>query len=80
MNDVDLYIATFPEETQNIMNKIRTIILTTAPEAVEGFNYQMPSYKLNKKPLVYFAGYAHHIGFYATPTGHEQFKEKSINN
>jgi uncharacterized protein YdhG (YjbR/CyaY superfamily) len=39
----------------------------------------MPCYKLNKKPLVYFAGYANHIGFYATPNGHEKFaKELSI--
>ncbi|MBI3234356.1 MAG: DUF1801 domain-containing protein, partial [Bacteroidetes bacterium] len=30
-------------------------------------------------PLVYFAGYKNHIGFYATPTGHEAFeKELSI--
>ena len=76
MNEVDQYIATFPLETQEILTKIRTIIKTVAPDAVEGFNYRMPSYKLNKKPLVYFAGYAKHIGFYATPTGHEQFKEE----
>ncbi|MBP1673120.1 MAG: hypothetical protein H6Q25_935 [Bacteroidetes bacterium] len=74
MNQVDLYIATFPLETQIILNKIRAIIVSVAPDAVEGFNYQMPSYKLNKKPLVYFAAFKNHIGFYATPTGHEQFK------
>lgn len=36
--------------------------------------YGMPAYKLNKKPLVYFGGYEKHIGFYATPTRHERFK------
>ncbi len=76
MNEVDLYIATFPEEVQRILNKIRAIIVSVAPDAVEGFNYQMPSYKLNKKPLVYFAAFKNHIGFYATPTGHEQFKKE----
>lgn len=76
MNEVDLYIATFPKETQIILNKIRAIIVSVAPDAVEGFNYQMPSYKCNKKPLVYFAAFKNHIGFYATPTGHEQFKEE----
>ena len=35
----------------------------------------MPGFYLNKKPLVYFAGYKNHIGFYATPNGHEAFKE-----
>ena len=36
----------------------------------------MPAYKINKKPLVYFGGFAKHIGFYATPTGHEKFKKQ----
>jgi uncharacterized protein YdhG (YjbR/CyaY superfamily) len=39
-------------------------------------SYGMPGYKLNKKPLVYFAGYKNHIGFYATPSGHSHFQEQ----
>ena len=33
----------------------------------------MPAYKTHGKPLVYFAGYKKHIGFYATPSGHTEF-------
>jgi uncharacterized protein YdhG (YjbR/CyaY superfamily) len=33
----------------------------------------MPSYKTNGKPLVYFAAFKKHIGFYATPSGHIAF-------
>ena len=36
----------------------------------------MPSYKTNKKPLVYFGAFAKHIGFYATQTGHKKFKKQ----
>ena len=36
----------------------------------------MPAYKLNGQPLVYYAAFAKHIGFYATPTGHETFVEE----
>lgn len=36
----------------------------------------MPAYKTNGKPLVYFAGYKKHIGFYATPTGHANFAKE----
>jgi len=36
----------------------------------------MPAYKLYGKPLVYFAGFKNHIGFYATPTGHSAFREE----
>ena len=72
---VETYIAGFPEEVQAILEEVRQAIKATAPEAVEGIAYGMPAYKLNGRPLVYFAGYKNHIGFYATPSGHEAFAE-----
>jgi len=36
----------------------------------------MPTFKLNGKVLVHFAGYEHHIGLYATPTYHKQFEKE----
>ena len=74
MNLIDDYIITFPSETQKRLAEMRAAIKETAPEATEGFSYGMPAYKLRGKVLVYFAGYKNHIGFYATPTGHEAFK------
>ena len=76
MKDVEAYIAQFPDEVQKILEKIRKIILSEVPEAEERISYAMPGYYLNKKPLVYFAGYKNHIGFYATPTGHEKFEKE----
>ena len=73
---VNEYINTFSGDIQGRLNEIRKLIQKNAPAAVEGISYGMPAYKLNKKPLVYFAGYPKHIGFYATPTGHEAFKAK----
>ncbi len=67
------YIATFPKDIQLLLNTMRATIKTVAPKAEESISYGMPAYKLFKKPLVYFAGYKNHIGFYATPTGHEEF-------
>lgn len=74
--EVDKYIGTFPEDIQQILKQIRAIIKQQAPDAVEGMNYGMPSYKTNRKPLVYFAGFKKHIGFYATPTGHAAFTDE----
>lgn len=71
--DVDEYIGTFPENIQNLLHQMRNTIKRAAPEADESIAYGMPAYKLNKKPLVYFAGFDRHIGFYATPTGHAEF-------
>lgn len=70
------YIANFPVDTQQILEEIRSIILRCAPDADESISYGMPAYKTNKRPLVYFAGYPKHIGFYATPTGHSEFAEQ----
>ncbi len=52
---------------------MRMIIKENAPDATEYIAYGMPAYRYNSKPLVYFAGYKTHIGFYATPTGHAEF-------
>ena len=70
---VDEYIAAFPGDVQQKLEQIRKTIKEAAPEAAELISYGMPGYKLNKKPLVYFAAFKNHIGFYATPSGHSKF-------
>jgi uncharacterized protein YdhG (YjbR/CyaY superfamily) len=70
---VDEYIASFPEDVRTKLAQVRTAIRENAPEAEESFAYQMPAYKSGGRPLVYFAGFKNHIGFYATPTGHSKF-------
>lgn len=73
---VDEYIADFTGNVQEKLIQIRETIREVAPEAEESINYGMPSYKLNKKPLVYFAAFKNHIGFYATPSGHSKFSKE----
>lgn len=73
MESVDGYIDSFPVEVQTILREIREIIKDNAPGSIEGIAYDMPAYKSNGKPLVYFAGFKNHIGLYATPTGHIKF-------
>lgn len=72
----DEYVSDFSFEISEKLNQIRTLIRTIAPEATESITYGMPAYKLFGKPMVYFAGFKKHIGFYALPSGHEKFKEK----
>lgn len=79
MSDVEVYISSFPEAVGEILWNLRMLILDLAPEAVESIAYGMPAYKLNKKPLVYFAAFKNHIGLYATPSGHKEFAEKLAN-
>lgn len=71
--NVDEYILSYPENVQILLKNIRKTILEISPDAIESISYGMPAYKLKTKPLVYFAAFKNHIGFYATPTGHEAF-------
>lgn len=73
---VDTYIKSFPEDIQKILTQIRTTIQKEVPEASESISYGMPAYKTHGKPLVYFAAFKSHIGFYATPSGHTEFQKE----
>jgi uncharacterized protein YdhG (YjbR/CyaY superfamily) len=73
---VDAYISDFSMEVQELLIEVRDVIQKTAPNAEESISYGMPAYKLNGKPLVYFAAFSKHIGFYATPTGHAKFAKE----
>jgi uncharacterized protein YdhG (YjbR/CyaY superfamily) len=72
---VDDYLNRFTGETRARLDTMREIIRAEAPSAVESLSYGLVGYKLNGKPLVYFGGFAHHIGFYATPNGHAAFAD-----
>ena len=72
---VDEYIAQFPEDVQQILSKVRTVIKASAPAAKEKISYQMPCFYL-KGSLVWFGGHTHHIGFYPTSSGIEAFKDE----
>ena len=44
--DIDEYIASFPKDIQEILEKIRTTIRKAAPDAEEIINYQIPTFTL----------------------------------
>ncbi len=73
---IDSYIQTFPEPVQRILEKIRETIQKAAPGATETISYQMPTFKLDGKNLVHFAGYKNHIGFYPIPSAIAAFKKE----
>jgi uncharacterized protein YdhG (YjbR/CyaY superfamily) len=69
------FIENYPEELQILLLQMYKTIKEAAPEAEECISYGMPAFKLNG-PLVYFAAYKHHIGFYPTPSGIAPFKSE----
>lgn len=73
---VDEYLSQFDGEVKVCLLQLREVVRMEVPEAVEVFSYGLVGYKMNGKPLVYFGGFKHHIGFYATPNGHEAFADE----
>lgn len=73
--NIDEYIAGFPKDVQDILEKIRTTIRKAAPDAEETISYKMPTFNLKGHYLVYFAAYKKHIGFYGAPRADADFKE-----
>jgi len=72
--DIDEYIAGFPAEVRELLSRVRATIRKAAPDAKEAISYAIPTFTLDKKNLVHFAGFKNHIGFYPAPTGSEAFK------
>jgi uncharacterized protein YdhG (YjbR/CyaY superfamily) len=73
---IDEYIAGFPPDVGQILQKVRMTIRKAAPDAEETIKYRMPTFTLKGTNLVHFAGFKNHIGFYPVPTGIEKFKSE----
>jgi uncharacterized protein YdhG (YjbR/CyaY superfamily) len=73
---IDEYIAGFPDDVQEILQRIRITIRKAAPDAEETISYQIPTFNLKGRYLVYFAAYKNHIGFYPAPRGVEKFNNE----
>ena len=75
-SDVDTYINGFGDERTVRLKTLRSMVHELVPDAIEALSYGLVGYKRNGKPLIYFGAFPKHIGFYATPNGHEAFKEE----
>jgi uncharacterized protein YdhG (YjbR/CyaY superfamily) len=73
--NTDDYIAQFPEDVQQILQKVRLTIKEIAPQAKERISYGMPGFYQDGM-LVWFAGHKDYIGFYPTGEGVEAFKNE----
>jgi uncharacterized protein YdhG (YjbR/CyaY superfamily) len=72
---IDEYIADFPKDVQERLQKVRAAIKKAAPDAEEAIKYQMPAFVLAGN-LIYFAGYQNHIGLYPGSRPIEEFKDE----
>lgn len=73
-DSIDAYIAASEESVRSTLEQLRQVIRSEVPDAIETISYGMPTFRLGGKNLMHFAAFPHHIGVYATPDAHEEFK------
>ena len=73
---IDEYIAGFPAAVQSRLQALRETIGKAAPKATEAISYQIPTFKLDGRYLIYFAGWKAHIAVYPIPAGDEAFAKE----
>jgi uncharacterized protein YdhG (YjbR/CyaY superfamily) len=62
--EVEAHIRSFPKETQEKLEELRSFLLNAVDGMEETKSYGIPTLKLNGKNFIHYAGYAHHIGLY----------------
>jgi uncharacterized protein YdhG (YjbR/CyaY superfamily) len=62
--DVDEYLSAFAGEHRATLDRLRALIVATVPTATESISYQIPTYKLDGKRMLYFAGWSKHFSLY----------------
>lgn len=61
---VEAYVKGFPPAVRARLSKIREAIRKAVPQSEESISYNMPAYKFEGRPLIYFAAFKAHIGLY----------------
>lgn len=73
---IEEYINLQNKEIQTILIKIKETIQNLAPSAKETISYGIPTFDLNWKHLVHFAGFKNHIWFFPTSSGVTAFQKE----
>src|SRR5262249_40553720 len=58
------YIASQPAATRTILARVRSAIRKAMPRAEEVLSYNIPTYKLDGRAILYFAGWKQHYSLY----------------
>jgi uncharacterized protein YdhG (YjbR/CyaY superfamily) len=74
---VDEYLASLPEATQAVLERVRSILRKALPKAEEVISYQIPAYKQDGTTVIFFAGWKEHFSLYpATDALVETFQQE----
>ena len=63
-SSTDEYLAALAGDKRAALQELRDVIHAAAPGAGEDFSYGMPMFRLDGKPLIWYAAWERHYGLY----------------
>jgi len=73
---IDEYIASFPPDIREKLQRMREVIRKAVPDAEEAIRYGIPTFRQDGHNLVHFAAFKDHLSFFPTSSGVAKFRKE----